>query len=120
MKNLGDLLSMFTKANTQRAKMAMLLSNLSIQEFIPLPVRASICTSMWDMMKNDTDAVMDSELINLFNQVIDKVEVEMKEATDITDFRQYMDGVLDKADKIINKDKRVNEGNDILNKLNLS
>lgn len=124
MKSLSDLLSYVSKTNAQRAKMSALLANLIIHANVPLEIQTVICTSMWDILKNDTDKVMDSEMIKMFDEIIDLVGKRIEKHANVEegfDIREYMSGVVAKAEKMIDeKMDRINEGNDILNKINLN
>jgi len=120
INNLKQLLEMVTKSNIQRVKMSVTLANLAMHDEITLHVRVAICTTLFDIIKNDADPELDSEMIKLFNKTIDKVSKEVKEITG-EDIREMMNNLIKKAEAVANaRINRINDGNDILKQINLN
>lgn len=118
--NLKQIVERVAKTNDQRMKMAFTLVNvMKHTEHSSLSIRSSIAAAMIDML--DTSMIEeDGELINLMNDAIDGVCEEAKEHG-VMDLRSRLrEAVAVSNQMVAEKINRVNEGNEILSKLDLN
>lgn len=121
MLNFKELADRIKRTNDQRAKMAFtLISVMTHAEQSSLALRSSVAAAMIEMLQSSM-IDEDTDLIKIINEGIDSVCKEAKEEHGIEDYRSRLQETIDFANKVIGeKMNRVNEGDDILSKVNFN
>jgi len=117
---MKDILEKIAKSNEQRCIMALTLINVMKQsEGVSIQVRSSVAASLLDML--DTHMLdEDKDLIRVLNEGIDSVCNDAKEYG-VKDLRSALRQTIQISKQHIEEHlKRVDEGQNILNQINLN
>jgi len=117
---MKDILERIAKSNEQRCIMALTLINVMKQsEGVSIQVRSSVAASLLDML--DTHMLdEDKDLIRVLNEGIDSVCNDAKEYG-VKDLRSALRQTIQISKQHIEEHlKRVDEGQNILNQINLN
>jgi len=117
---MKDILERIAKSNEQRCIMALTLINVMKQsEGVSIQVRSSVAASLLDML--DTHMLdEDKDLIRVLNEGIDSVCNDAKEYG-VKDLRSALRQTIQISKQHIEERlKRVDEGQNILNQINLN
>ena len=114
-----ELMDKIEKANDQRTIMALTLMNVMKQRETEFSIRCSVAASMISML-NETMLSEDKPLIKALEDGISAVCEDAK-IMGIDDLRTRLENSIVAAKQIVEeKYNRINDGNDILNQINLN
>ena len=101
--------------------MALTLINvMKHTEQSTLALRSSVAASMIEMIQSSM-IQEDSDLIKILNEGIDEVCIQAKEEHGIENYRSRLKDTIDLANRIaVEQNNRVNEGDEILSKVNFN
>jgi hypothetical protein len=121
MLDMKEITERIQKTNEQRIKMALTLINvMKHTEQSTLALRSSVAASMIEMIQSSM-IQEDSDLIKILNEGIDEVCIQAKEEHGIENYRSRLKDTIDLANRIaVEQNNRVNEGDEILSKVNFN
>ena len=121
MLDMKEITERIQKTNEQRIKMALTLINvMKHTEQSTLALRSSVAASMIEMIQSSM-IQEDSDLIKILNEGIDAVCIQAKEEHGIENYRSRLKDTIDLANRIaVEQNNRVNEGDEILSKVNFN
>ena len=116
----NEIKEKIAKTNEQRVKMALTIMNvLKHSQSASIEMRSAVAASMIDMLQNDM-LPEDTDLIRIMNEGIDSVCEDAKRYG-VMDLRTKLkESVIAAKQFIEEKEKRIKEGNDILNNFNFN
>jgi len=121
MLDMKEITERIQKTNEQRIKMALTLINvMKHTEQSTLALRSSVAASMIEMIQSSM-IQEDSDLIKILNEGIDEVCIQAKEEHGIENYRSRLKDTIELANRIaVEQNNRVNEGDEILSKVNFN
>lgn len=117
---MKDILEKIAKSNEQRCIMALTLVKVMESEKVNINLRSSIAASLIDMLDNHM-IEEDKQLIKILNEGIDNVCDDAQKKYGIKDLRVELRKTIQISKQQIQEHyNRVNEGQNILNQINLN
>ena len=116
----NEIKEKIAKTNEQRVKMALTIMNvLKHSQSATIEMRAAVAASMLDMLQTDM-LPEDDALVKFINEGINVVCEDAKKYG-VTNLRDRLQESIITAKQLIEeKEKRIKEGNDILNNFNFN